>query len=232
MMIHESRGDLDPASIAVLARVAHEMRQPLSAATAAVTLIKDDVDAERVERAYRVLKYQCARLFRLLDDLLVTATIGSDVTTLNKERVDLDRVLVKMMEGLRLLAAQKDQRLELQLSAQACWIDADRVRLDQVFSNILTNAIKYTDPGGHIWVREVMICDEAVVTIGDTGQGIPPDMLPRVFETFVTGSDHVRAGLGLGLAVARHLVDLHRGSIAVVSQGHGRGTEVTVKQPL
>src|SRR5688572_29015088 len=115
MMIHESRGDLDPASIAVLARVAHEMRQPLSAATAAVTLIRDDVDAERVERAYRVLKHQCARLFRLLDDLLVTATIGSDVTTLNKERVDLNRVLVEMMEGLRLLAAQKDQRLDLQL---------------------------------------------------------------------------------------------------------------------
>lgn len=111
MMSHESRSDLDPASIAVLARVAHEMRQPWSAATASVTLINGDVDidTERRERACRVLKHQCARLFRLLDDLLVTATIGSDVTTLNKERIDLNGVLFEVTEALRPQAAQKDQ---------------------------------------------------------------------------------------------------------------------------
>ena len=230
----QSHRDLDPASIAVLARVAHEMRQPLSAATAAARLLDGDVDTdtERRERACRILKRQCARLLWLLDDLLVTATMGRDVTTLNKERIDVDRVLFEMTEGLQPLAAQKDQRLDLQLSAQPCWIDADRVRLDQVFSNILTNSIKYTDPGGRIWIRAVVIDDYAVVTVGDTGQGIPPDALPRVFEMFVTSSHHARGGLGLGLAVARHLVGLHGGSIDVASEGDGRGTEVTVKLPL
>jgi signal transduction histidine kinase len=98
MMSRESRSDLDPASIAVLARVAHEMRQPWSAATAPVTLINDDVDidTERRQSACGVLKHQCARLFRLLDDLLVTATIGSDLTTLNKGRVTVTLPLLKL----------------------------------------------------------------------------------------------------------------------------------------
>jgi signal transduction histidine kinase len=228
----ESRRDLDPASIAVLARVAHEMRQPLAAAAAAVALIRDDVDAERRKRACRVLTHQCARLLRLLDDLLVTATVGSDVTTLNRERVDLSRLLFDMTEALRPLAAQKDQDLDFRLPAQPCWIDADPVRLDQVFSNILTNSMKYTDPGGRISITEGLIENHAVVTIGDTGQGIPPDLLPHVFEMFVTSSGRARSGLGLGLAVARHLVDLHGGSIAVASEGYGRGTEVRVTLPL
>ena len=219
---------LDPAASAVLARVGHEMRQPLSAATAAVMLLKAETDSERRARACRVMERQCAQLARLIDDLLVIATLRSDVTTLTKETIDLNRTLSDLAESFQPLAGLKQQQLDVGLAPRPCWTDADPARLDQVFSNVLTNAIKYTSAGGRVWATVRQHDDRAVVTIGDTGRGISHEDLPHVFDLFSTLSNDVGGGLGIGLAVARQLVMLHGGSIGVVSGGRGHGTEVTV----
>ena len=219
---------LDAAASNVLARVGHEMRQPLSAATAAVTLLKTEADSEGSARACRVMERQCARMARLIEDLLVIATLHSDVTRLTKETIDLNRIVSDLAESFQPLAGTKQQQLEVVLAPRPCWIEADRLRLDQVFSNLLTNAIKYTGAGGRVSATVQQHDDRAMVTVADTGRGISPEDLPRVFELFTTAGNEEGGGLGIGLAVARQLVVLHGGSIAVASGGRGRGTQVTV----
>jgi AraC-like DNA-binding protein/two-component sensor histidine kinase len=226
-----SRGALDPGSTTVLARVAHEMRQPLSAVSAAIAVIKDDADLERREHACQVLERQYTRLSRLVEDLLVVARTGDDVTALNKETVDLHRVLADLTEALRPSVALKAQQLDLLLSPRSCWVHGDPDRLEQVFSNILNNAIKYTGEGGRIWLTSLPTDCGVVVTVADTGRGIAPDMLSHVFETFTTGPEQTDCGLGIGLAVTHHLVNLHGGSIDISSDGPERGTEVVVRLP-
>ena len=224
------RRALDPGSTAVLARVAHEMRQPLSAVSAAIAVIKGDADLERREQACRVLERQYTRLSRLVEDLVVVARTGRDFTALNRETIDLHSLLTDLTETLRPSAALKAQQFDVLLSPGPCWVHGDSVRLEQVFSNVLNNAIKYTDEGGRIWLASLP-CDRGVViTVSDTGRGIPPEMLSHVFDMFTSGEDQT-SGLGVGLAVARHLVNLHGGSIHISSDGQQRGTEVVVRLP-
>lgn len=226
-----SRRELDPGSTAVLARVAHEMRQPLSAVSAAIAVIKGDADLERRAHACRVIERQYTRLSRLVEDLMVMARTGRDFTALNRETVDLHHMLADLTETLRPSVGLKAQQLDVLLSPGPCWVHGDSVRLEQVFSNILNNAIKYTDEGGRIWLTSFPSDRGVVVTVADTGRGIPPDMLSRVFDMFTTGEDQTSGGLGVGLAVARHLVNLHDGSIDISSEGQQRGTEVVVRLP-
>lgn len=227
----DSRIHVAPESIEVLARVAHEMRQPLSAATAAVTLMTRDGDTGRRAQACGVLERQCARLSRLLEDLFVVARLGNDVTTLKSDDLDLSRLLLDLIDAFRPLVELTRHPLDVLLPPEDCWVHGDAIRLDQVFSNVLTNAIKYTNPSGPVWVKAVVTEENAIVTIGDTGRGIAPEVLPHVFEMFTTGPDPAEGGLGIGLAVARHIVDLHGGSIDIASEGDGCGTEVTVTLP-
>ena len=229
--VPESRRAIDSAASEVLVRVAHEMRQPLSALTTAIVAVKNDSDPSRREHACQVLERQCTRLSRLVEDLLVVARTGRDVTALSRDTIDLHRVLVELAEAMRPAAAQRQQQLDVLLSPGPCWIDGDAVRLEQVFSNILNNAIKYTEDGGRIWLTSVTDDTQAIITIGDTGRGIPPDVLATVFEMFTTGPDRTEHGLGVGLAVARHLVTLHGGSIHISSDRRERGTEVVVTLP-
>jgi AraC-like DNA-binding protein len=227
----EPRRPLDPAATEVLVRVAHEMRQPLSAVSAAITLIKDDdADRSRREHACRVLERQCTRLSRLVEDLLVVARTGRDITALSREKVDLHALLSELAETLRPSAGQREQQLEVLLPPGPCWVQGDPVRLEQVFSNIINNAIKYTGSTGRIGVTSTPTEHHAVISIADTGCGVAPEVLSKVFEMFTTGADQGR-GLGVGLAVARHLVTLHGGSIDISSEGPDRGTEVVVKLP-
>jgi AraC-like DNA-binding protein/anti-sigma regulatory factor (Ser/Thr protein kinase) len=222
---------IDSTASEVLVRVAHEMRQPLSAVTAAVSVIKDDSDQSRRDQACRVLERQCTRLSRLVEDLLVVARTGRDVTALNKQTIDLHHVLFDLAEALRPAATLREQQLDVLLPPEPAWVDGDAVRLEQVFSNILNNAIKYTDHAGRIWLTSVMTDDEVTITIGDTGHGIPPEVLSNVFEMFTTGPNEAAHGLGVGLAVARHLVTLHGGSISIASDRREGGTEVVVTLP-
>jgi AraC-like DNA-binding protein/two-component sensor histidine kinase len=177
-----------------------------------------------------VLERQCTRLSRLVEDLLVVARTGRDITALSREKIDLHALLSELAEALRPSAAQRGQQLEVLLTPGPCWVQGDPVRLEQVFSNIINNAIKYTGSTGRIWVTSTPTDRHAVISIADTGCGVAPEVLSKVFEMFATGADQGR-GLGVGLAVARHLVTLHGGSIHISSEGQDRGTEVVVKLP-
>lgn len=221
---------LDALAAEVLARIAHEMRQPLSAATAAVGLIRRGDKACRHARACDVLARQCSRLSRLVEDLLVTAQAGRDVTLLTHDQVDLIRLVLDIADSFAPLLVDRNQHLDVDLPAQPCFVSGDRIRLEQVLSNLMTNAMKYTDAGGRLSVRVAAAGREVRVTVEDNGHGIAPDMLPHVFEMFATGGT-TEHGLGVGLAVARHLVGLHGGTIAIASAGLGRGTEVVVRLP-
>jgi signal transduction histidine kinase len=221
---------LDALASEVLARIAHEMRQPLSAVTAAVTLITRGDEARRHARACDVLARQCTRLSRLLEDLIVTAQVGSEVTLLTHDQVDLGRLVLDVADSFAPLLVNRDQQLDIDLPAQPCFVSGDRIRLEQVLSNIITNAMKYTDQGGRLSVSVAAAGRDLRVTVTDNGRGIVPEMLPHVFEMFATGGA-AGHGLGVGLAVARHLVGLHGGTIAIASEGLGRGTEVVVRLP-
>jgi signal transduction histidine kinase len=224
-----SAENLDPKSIQVLARVAHEMRQPLAAAAAAVAIVDRTEDEGHRRRACRVLERQCARLTRMVDDLLV---VGFEHAPLWKQHIDLRRVVVDVTDACLPLVLEKDQRLDLTLPSYACWVHADVIRLEQVLSNVLTNAIKYTDRGGRLSARVGADDARVKVMISDSGCGIASELLPHVFEMFTTGSDTRRRGLGVGLAVARQLVELHSGTITVSSDGAGCGSEFTVDLPV
>jgi signal transduction histidine kinase len=224
----DSHRDLDPTAAAVIARVAHEMRQPLAAAAAAVTMIRD---TDRREHACEVLERQCVRLSRLLEDLLLIARVGSDTTTLEKKPIDLHALLANLADALKPAVARTGLRFDVTIPAEPCWIEADAVRLDQVFSNILTNSIKFTQPGGRIRMTVALTDQHVLVMVGDTGRGIAADVLPHVFEMFATGPDGEGRGLGVGLAVARELVQMHGGNIEISSGGSGCGTDVIVTLP-
>jgi signal transduction histidine kinase len=224
-----SAENLDPKSIEVLARVAHEMRQPLAAATAAVAILDRAEDEERRRKACRVLYHQCARLTRMVDDLLI---VNFEHALLCKQHIDLRRVVVDVADACLPLALEKGQQLDLTLPSYACWVHADVIRLEQVFSNVLTNAIKYTDRDGRLSARVAADDGRVKVTMTDSGCGIASELLPHVFEMFTTGSNAGARGLGVGLAVARHLMDLHSGTISVASDGPGCGSEVTITLPV
>jgi AraC-like DNA-binding protein/two-component sensor histidine kinase len=220
----EPRRTLDPAACEVLMRVAHELRQPLSSVAAAIAAIRDDSDGSQRERACRVLEHQCSRLSRLAEDLLVVGRTGRDVSVLDKETIDLRQVLLELAEALRPAAELRKQQLDVRLSPPPCWIDGDTVRLEQAFSEILNNAIKYTDDGGRIWLTSVLTDDQAIIIIGDTGRGIPSEALSSAFEMSTTGPEQAARGLG----VARQLVLLHGGSLHITSDRREHGTEVVV----
>ncbi len=221
---------LHPDASAILARVAHEMRQPLTVVATAARLIAFE-DPKGRERAYRILQSQIVRLTRMVEDLLLVGSSGRDITVVRKTPIDLRTVLHGVADAVRPLIASRQEYFEVDLPDEPCWIEGDAVRLDQIFSNLLINAMKYTDAGGRIWLSAVSTNQDVIVSVGDTGRGIRADLLPHVFEMFATGSNHVATGLGVGLAVARHLVELHGGSIAIKSDGPGRGTVVSVTLP-
>lgn len=225
-----SQRHLDALASEVLARIAHEMRQPLSAVAAAVNLIKRGDEARRHARACDVLARQCIRLSRLLEDLIVAAQAGSDVTLLAYDQVDLSRLVLDVAASFEPLLGDRDQHLDVDLPVQPCVVCGDPIRLEQVLSNIMTNAMKYTGEGGRLSVRLAAAGGDVRVTVADNGRGIAAELLPHVFEMFATG-DAPGNGLGVGLAVARHLVGLHGGTIAIASEGRGRGTEVVVTLP-
>lgn len=217
-----------------LAVLAHELRNPLAPIRNAVEYLrlKGPQDSE-TEWCRNVIDQQARQMARLMDDLLDVSRITSNKLELRKARVTLEEVLRDAIETSRPLF---DGRIELavDLSDDPLWLDADTTRLAQVFSNLLNNAAKYTDSGGHIRIHGRREGAQAVVTVRDTGIGISPELLPKIFDMFVQGDDSHRAqgGLGLGLTLARDIVRIHGGTIEAASAGHGRGSEFIVRLPL
>jgi PAS domain S-box-containing protein len=214
------------------AMLGHELRNPLGAITTALHVIElcGPLD-ERSGEARAIIGRQVQHLVRLVDDLLDVTRLATGKISLSLRRIDLAAVAHRAVAGAATAARGRTITCRV---ASSVWIDADETRIEQVLGNLLGNALKFTPADGGITVVVETQGPEAVLRVEDTGAGIPPDLLPRIFDLFVQGQTtlHRReAGLGIGLTLVRRLVDLHRGRIEAASPGPGRGSVFTVRLP-
>ncbi|SEN32915.1 Signal transduction histidine kinase [Stigmatella aurantiaca] len=223
-----------------LAMLAHELRNPLAAISLALSMLdRMDGDAAKVAKHRDMAKRQISNLVRLVDDLLDVSRITRGKLDLRKEDVDLAVLLQNALSVTRPFIDSRGHTLSVTRAPGVFRLHADATRLEQVVVNLLTNAAKYTEPGGRISVRLSREGPEgagqAVLRVKDTGRGIPQDMLGKVFELFVQVAptiDRSTGGLGLGLTLVKRLVEMHGGSVEVFSEGTDRGSEFTVRFPL
>jgi PAS domain S-box-containing protein len=219
-----------------LATLSHELRDPLAPMRNALELIAhSDATQEAREKARDIITRQVLVMERLVDDLLDISRISRDKLSLREESIELAAVLNIALEISLPLIASKHQEVKTSPLDESISLTGDPVRLAQVFVNLLTNASKYTDPGGQISLIAERRGTHAVVTVKDSGVGIAPDVLPRVFEKFWQAdvwADRSRGGLGIGLTLVKRLVEMHHGTVEARSEGLGRGTEVVVRLPL
>ncbi|HEV8581397.1 MAG TPA: ATP-binding protein [Thermoanaerobaculia bacterium] len=218
-----------------LATLAHELRNPLAPIRNALEIMKLASDnAAIVEQARAMIERQVEQMVRLVDDLLDVSRVTRNQLKLRTEPVDLAAAVRGAIEASGPLIKEMGHELEVSLPEEPVCMEADAVRLTQVFLNLLNNAAKYTPRGGRIWLTIEPEGDGVVVRVRDTGVGIPAAMLPRIFEPFIQ-VDHSlgrsQGGLGIGLTLVRRLVDLHGGSIEARSEGPGRGSEFLVRLP-
>ncbi|MEX2303200.1 MAG: ATP-binding protein, partial [Bryobacterales bacterium] len=218
-----------------LATLAHELRNPLAPIRYAVQMLRlNGRDEPELCLSRDVIERQVAHMTRLIDDLLDISRITRDKLELRKERVELAEVVSEAVESSRPLIEQCGHQLTVTLPPEPIYLYADLVRLSQVLTNLLTNAAKYTDGGGHIWLTAERQGGEVVVRVKDTGVGIPAEKLPGLFEMFfqVDGAlERSQGGLGIGLSLVRRLVELHGGSVKAHCAGRGKGCEFTVLVP-
>jgi len=227
--------EADRRKDAFLATLAHELRNPLAPIRNAFELIKRAVDKPAVIRsALAVGERQVGQLVRLVDDLLDIARITHGTIPLRKERVTLEAVLQSALETARPQIEAGAHRLSVEAPAAPVWLEADLTRLAQAITNLLANAAKYTDPGGHIRLMACRERDEVVITVQDDGIGIPVERLDEVFEPFIQlepPQGQIARGLGVGLALVKSLVELHGGRVEAASPGVGQGSTFTLRLP-
>jgi len=223
-----------PAAVPVdeaLATLAHELRDPLAAILLALDLYSGDGDPA-ARWALAKAAHQARRAMRIIDDLFDHSAGSRGRLALRKEVVELAAVVAGATETAAHLLAARGHRLTVALPARPVFLVADPVRLEQVLTNLLANAAKFTDPGGDIRLTAEAGAGQAVLRVRDNGRGIAPDVLPRVFDRFWQGSEHKAAGgLGLGLALVKSLVESHGGSVVARSDGPGAGAEFIVRLP-
>ena len=219
-----------------LATLAHELRNPLAPVRNAIHILRARLPpTPELQWARDVIDRQVTQMARLIDDLMDVARISRGTFELRREPVALEDVIRNAVETSRPSVDASGHDLVVRLPADAIYVDADVVRLAQVFANLLNNAAKYTAPGGRIVVSAEQEADTVVVGVEDSGIGIPPEMLAQVFEPFIQldrSLERSRSGLGIGLALAKRLVEMHGGSIEAHSPGPGRGSRFTVRLPL
>ena len=218
-----------------LAMLAHELRNPLAPLRNALEMLKRrGSESPAAKEARTMMERQLRQLVRLVDDLLDVSRITTGKLAIRAERVALRDVIAGAVDTARPLIEQRQHTLNVALPDEGILVDADPTRLSQVFSNLLNNAANYTEPGGRIDVETSADEREVSVLVADNGIGIAPDMIGVVFRMFAQ-ADHslerVQGGLGVGLTLARHLVELHRGSIEATSEGVGRGSRFIVRLP-
>ena len=214
-----------------LAMLGHELRNPLAPIVTALQIARL---RGQESRELGVIERQVEHLIRLVDDLLDISRITRGKVELRKERVEIAEVVAQSVEIASPLLEQRRQSLTLELTREGCEVDGDRARLAQVVANLLTNASKYSEPESRIEVWAGKVDDKVCVRVRDAGIGIEPEMLSRVFDSFVQrpqAKDRSQGGLGLGLAIVRSLVELHGGAVDARSDGPGRGSEFTVELP-
>ncbi len=216
-----------------LALLGHELRNPLAPIVTALQLIKLHGDAPS-PREVQVLERQVQQLLHLVDDLLDVSRIARGKLELKQQVIDLRGPISRAIEIASPLVERKSHHFEVKIPPHALLVHADEARLTQVFANLLTNAAKYTDPGGHIFLRVWQAGAEVVIEVRDDGIGIDQDFLHRIFDPFVQGAqlgERAAGGLGLGLGLVRSLVELHGGHVEARSQGARLGSTFTVRLP-
>lgn len=226
-----------------LAILAHELRNPLAPIRNAVQVLRlTRGDGEALASASEMMERQVGQLVRLVDDLLDVSRISRGKIELRKERVELQSIVHHAVEAARPVVQRMNHDLQVTLSSQPIYLNADPTRLTQVVGNLLSNACKFTDKGGCIWLTvEVASAaeseprNEAVIRVRDSGVGITSDQLPRIFEMFTqvdTSLERTQTGLGIGLTLVRKLVEMHGGTVEVHSGGVGQGSEFVVRLPI
>jgi signal transduction histidine kinase/DNA-binding response OmpR family regulator len=215
-----------------VAMLAHELRNPLGAISSAIG-VHEMVGGDSADRARGIIKRQVQHLSHLVDDLLDTTRIATG-------KIDLARASINLAEsaarGLRTLeAAGSTNGFVIEVDSEDTWVDADEARVDQILANLMSNAVKYTPPGGRIAIRIHPHGDHGIFEIADTGVGMAPEVLAHIFDLFFQGdrsADRQRGGLGIGLTLVRQLVELHGGQVEAASEGEGCGSRFTVRLPL
>jgi PAS domain S-box-containing protein len=215
-----------------LAMLAHELRNPLAPIRSGLDVLelsgaRDDVVG--------LMKEQVVHMVRLVDDLLDVSRIMRGKVQLRRETVDAASIVQRSIEAVRPLVEESRHTLESTFPEEPVWVEADPVRLAQVFTNLLNNSVKYTEPRGQIVVALCRENEEAVVSVRDSGIGIEPELLPHIFDLFRQADrslERSRGGLGIGLTLVRSLAEMHGGSVVARSEGAGKGSEFVVRLPV
>jgi PAS domain S-box-containing protein len=219
-----------------LATLAHELRSPLNALSIAMDLIRlAKPSGEQLLYPLMVIERQAESISRLVDDLLDITRVKAGKLELHKRMLNLNDVVTHACDSCRLLAADRHQEFNAVLLSSPIAVLADPDRLQQVFVNLINNAIKYTPDGGRLWITTSVEADQTVVRVQDTGVGVSADMLKKIFELFTQEDSSRRmtkGGLGLGLPLVKELVTLHGGTVQIRNDGRNKGSEFTVRLPL
>ncbi len=218
-----------------LAMLAHELRNPLAPIRNSIHIIQQRIaDDEWLRRPLEMMERQVRQLAGLVDDLLDVSRITRGQINLRKQTLELSEVVAQAVEASRPLLEARRHHFDVRLPDEPIFVEADPTRLSQVILNLLNNAAKYTEDGGYIGLSVERSGAEVALRVRDSGMGISPETLPKIFELFVQGErtlDRAQGGLGIGLTVVRRLVELHGGSVQAFSEGLGRGSEFVVRLP-
>jgi signal transduction histidine kinase len=216
-----------------LAMLGHELRNPLSAISSASSLLgMSSAGAEAVARARLIIQRQTQHLSRIVDDLLDLSRAMSGKILLSRKQIDMSTLVAACLDTFR--ATGRTAGYTLNADLQPGWVDGDATRLEQIATNLIDNALKYTPGGGKIDIAIATEGEDVVLTVRDSGVGIAPDLLPHVFDVFVQGAisiDRSQGGLGIGLSLVRRLVELHGGKVDATSDGPGSGSTFQIRLP-
>jgi signal transduction histidine kinase/CheY-like chemotaxis protein len=219
-----------------LAMLAHELRNPLAPVRNALHLMRQPgVSTAAVNQIWEMAERQVQQMARLLDDLLDVSRISRGRIELRKKVIDAAITIRQTVEATRSVIENFQHQFQLDLRDEPLPVEADPARLEQVLTNLLNNAAKYTEPGGRILLSAFREDGSVVFKVKDSGIGIEPETLPRIFDLFVQGdrrTQHPRGGVGIGLTLVKRLVDLHGGQVSAASEGVGKGSEFVVRFPL
>ena len=219
-----------------LATLAHELRNPLAPIRNGIEVLKrSQSQVAATQSVVGVMERQMGHLVRLVDDLIDVSRITRNKLELRKERIELGQVIQAAIEASRPLVEAKAHRLSLSPLPFPVHLDADLTRLVQVFTNLVNNAAKYTDRGGHISISAEREGSQVAVTVADNGSGIPVGARAKLFEMFTQldrSAERAQGGLGIGLSMVKRLVEMHEGSVEISSEGDGQGTQATVRLPV
>ena len=219
-----------------LAILSHEFRNPLAAIASAAQLVKLELqENEAGQQAIGIIERQAAGLAHMVDELLDISRISGGKLQLHRQRVELGEFLAHALEAAQPMIAARHHELSVTAPSEAIWVDADPHRLEQIISNLVVNAAKYTDPGGQIAIAAERHGNQVTLRISDNGGGILSEMLPRIFEPFVQvdrSLERSQGGLGIGLALVKRLVEMHGGKVEAFSEGIGKGSQFVVQLPV